>query len=93
MVRSKQAFQLPSSTESHEALTVWIISRIERGVYRRKRQKTAVNAQSLQAVAEAQRLAGFPGSGVPFIEISGVKTIFCASLAHAAAGRRLWAVS
>jgi hypothetical protein len=86
MVRSKQAFQLPSSTESHEALTVWIISAIARGVYRWKGQKTAVNAQSPQAVAEAQRSPGFRGSGVPFIEISGVNAIFCASLARGAAG-------
>jgi hypothetical protein len=93
MMRSKQAIQMPSSAESHEALTVWIISRIERGVYRWRGQKTAVNAQSPQAVAEAQRSTGFRGSGVPFIEISGVKTIFCASLARGAAGKRLRAVS
>jgi hypothetical protein len=93
MMRSKQAIQLPSSTDSHEALTVWIISRIERGVYRRKRQKTAINAQSLQAVAEAQRSVGFCPGGALFIESLGVKTIFCASLARGAAGRRLRAVS
>jgi hypothetical protein len=39
MVRSKQAIQVPSSADSHEALTVWIISAIVRGVYRRKGQK------------------------------------------------------
>jgi hypothetical protein len=44
MVRSKQAIQLPSSTESHEALTVWIISPIARAVYRPKGQKTVVDA-------------------------------------------------
>jgi hypothetical protein len=44
MVRSKQAILQPSSAEIHEALTVWIISGIERGVYRWKGQKTAVNA-------------------------------------------------
>jgi hypothetical protein len=44
MVRSKQAILVPSSAESHEALTVWIISAIVRGVYRPKGQKTAVNA-------------------------------------------------
>jgi hypothetical protein len=44
MMRSKQAIQMPSSADSHEALTVWIISRNERGVYRLKGQKTAVDA-------------------------------------------------
>jgi hypothetical protein len=44
MVRSKQAIKEPSSAESHEALTVWIISAIARGVYRPKGQKTVVNA-------------------------------------------------
>jgi hypothetical protein len=43
-MRSKQAIQLPSSTESHEALTVWIISAIARGVYSQRGQKTVVNA-------------------------------------------------
>jgi hypothetical protein len=93
MMRSKQAIQLPSSTESHEALTVWIISRIERGVYRRKRQKTSIDAQSLQAVAEAQRSVGFcPGCAL-FIKSLGVKTIFRASQARGAAGKRFRAVS
>jgi hypothetical protein len=93
MMRSKQAIQMPSSADSHEALTVWIISRIERGVYRRKRQKTAINAQSLQAVAEAQRSVGFcPGCAL-FIKSLGVKTIFRASQARGAAGKRLRAVS
>jgi hypothetical protein len=93
MMRSKQAIQMPSSAESHEALTVWIISRIERGVYRRKRQKTAINAQSLQAVAEAQRLVGFCPGGALFIESFGVKTIFRAAPIRGAAGKRLRAVS
>jgi hypothetical protein len=44
MVRSKQAIQEPSSAESHEALTVWIISAIARAVYRPEGQKTVVNA-------------------------------------------------
>jgi hypothetical protein len=44
MMRSKQAIQVPSSADSHEALTVWIISAIARGVYRPKGQKTAVDA-------------------------------------------------
>jgi hypothetical protein len=93
MVRSKQAILVPSSAESHEALTVWIISAIARGVYCRKGQKTVVNAYSRQAVAEAQRSVGFSASGALFSESSGEKPIFRASLAHGAAGKRLWAVS
>jgi len=93
MMRSKQAIQLPSSTESHEALTVWIISAIARAVYRPKGQKTVVNAKSRQAVAEAQRLGGFAANGALFSKSLGEKTIFCASLTRGAAGKRLRAVS
>jgi hypothetical protein len=44
MVRSKQAILEPSSAESHEALTVLIISATARGVYRPEGQKAVVNA-------------------------------------------------
>ncbi len=93
MMRSKQAIQMPSSPESHEALTVWIISAIARGVYRWKGQKKRSMRNLDRLLQKRNGRAGFAANGALFIESLGEKTIFCASLARAAAGKRLRAVS
>jgi hypothetical protein len=90
MARSKQAILNPSSAESHEALTMSIISAIARVVYRRKRQKpwSMRNLGSL-----LQKRNGWSDFAPAARRFARVLAGFCASLARGAAARRLETVS